>query len=124
MSRRGSLKDWKIGALRRQRSTQTISVGENRRSNRPPDAEERIVPRNPMLVVRNVKIRALVFQLRVVRCDAKTVCKSSRNEELTLVVRGQLDTHPLPKGRGPSPDINGDIKDASANHAQQLSLRS
>ena len=50
------------------------------------------------------------------------MCKSTRNKELTIVLRRQLHTNPFRIGRRTATNVHGNIEDRTTRNAQQLCL--
>jgi len=49
--------------------------------------------------------------------------KSDRDQQLTPVLRGELDRDTLAEGRRRTADVDGDVEDAAVNEPHQFGLR-
>lgn len=72
---------------------------------------------------RDVEISDFVRHDRVGLERTEAVSEANRNEKLCTVICRQLDRDMLAEGRRFSPDIHGNIEDATLDNADQLVLR-
>lgn len=89
---------------------------------RPLDADCGVVPGHTTLVSGVVEIRDFVDELGLVAQDQKAVGKALGDIELFLVLRREENTVPLAEGGAALAQVNRDIKDLAADHADQLAL--
>ena len=89
----------------------------------PVDAEVGVVPRDGALRLRGVEAVALVLEDHLVAQHAEPVGETPRDEELPVVVLGELHCHVPPEGRRASPDVNRHVEHGALYHANELRLR-
>ena len=90
--------------------------------NLPVDAESFVDDENSAVSFRMVVVVALVLEDGYVAEDGEAVCKTSRDEELTVVVFCQLDSHVVAVCWRAFTDIDGYVEDCSFDAAYQFCL--
>jgi hypothetical protein len=100
-----------------------IPVRKNWTGYTPRNVQVRVIPRNPPLIRRLIKIAALIEKLRGLAEGDKAVRKTPRNVNLILSLQGKDDANPLPKPRGAYANVDSDVQHRSFNDAAKLGLR-
>src|SRR6185295_1259542 len=100
-----------------------VAGGEQRLADRPGDRQPRIVPGDPDLARRVVKIGAFVLDLGDRADDAEAVGEPGRYVALPEVFRRERDRDPPPEHRGAAPDVHGNVVHLALDDANQLALR-
>jgi len=88
----------------------------------PLDADCGVIPGHTALVSGVVEIRDLVDELGLVAQDQEAVGKALGDIELFFVLRREEDTVPLAEGGAALTQVDCDVKDLAADHADQLAL--
>ena len=89
----------------------------------PVDGEVGVVPCDGALRLRGVEAVALVLEDHLVAQHAEPVGETPRDEELPVVVLGELHGHVLSVGRRASPDVHRHVQHGALYHAYQFCLR-
>jgi len=100
-----------------------IPVRKNWTGYTPRDVQVRVIPRNPPLIGRLIKIAALIEKLRGLAEGDEAVRKTSRNVNLILSLQGKHNANPLPKPRGAYANVDNDVQHFSFDDAAKLGLR-
>ena len=102
-----------------------ILVGESDDAgcDRPGHGDVRIVPANAAFVRRRVIRRHFIVHDDVVFQREKSVCKAGRNVKLMTGFSRQFRRNMLAEGRRATANIDRDIENSAAQHADQLGLR-
>ena len=89
----------------------------------PVDGEVGVVPRDGALELRGVEAVALVLEDHLLAQHAEPVGETPRDEELPVVVLGELHGHVPPEGRRASPDVHRHVQHGTPDDPHELRLR-
>ena len=89
----------------------------------PVDAEVRIIPCQCAFALGSIEVVALVLEDDFGGEHAESVGEASGDEELAVVVFGQLNRHVLAEGGGAFADVYRHIEHGTLDHPYQLALR-
>lgn len=88
----------------------------------PVDAERAVEYRDAAVGLGMVELIALVLEYGDVGEHGESVGETARDEELQMVVLGQLDGHMPAVGRRAFADVDGDVEDGTLDAAHEFGL--
>jgi len=108
-----------------QRRVRAVLLGKYRftvRRDRPFNGKVRVVPDDPALALRVVKVAALVEKLGLVAQDVEAVREAFRHEEHALVFGREHLPDPFPERGAAAADVHGHVEDLPRYHAHEFRL--